>query len=162
MTPCEHSCGETFPGAASQGLVPPSEPQPLPSACPCPTKMVRSYQRHQKRPLSAGLYLSIPWQWSPGHLVLSLQTTLVRLDWRSPFNSSKICTCSCCFQNLQICTRSTPGCSWPGHTWCTNSSLAETALWSQSLFSIYKGNNQLRFEISSHFCQADPQPPSFG
>lgn len=37
-----------------------------------------------------------------------------------------------CFENLQPCTWYTPGCSRPGHS-CTNSSLAEPALWSHTV-----------------------------
>lgn len=121
-TPCEHfAVGK------------PSLEHPL-CPSPCPTEMVRSYQRHQKRPLSAGLFPSIPPQWSAGHLFISPQTTLAPLDPGFPFNSSKTWTCSCCFQNLQPCTQCTPGCSQPGHTWCTNSSLAEPALWSHTVW----------------------------
>lgn len=81
----------------------------------CPTRMVRSYQSTRRSP-SVQDYIHL----SMAVVCLPFGLTTTDLDPRSPLNSSEICACSCCFQNLQLCTWCTSGCSWPGHSWCTN------------------------------------------
>lgn len=114
--------------------MPPPVPQPLPSVCPCP---LRSCQRHQKGSLSADCI----------HLchgvVISPQTSLVTLDPRSPLPAQRSVPVLAAFRTF----------SFVLDAHLVHQQLNQPC--DHSLFSIYKGNNQARFNISSHLCQAD-------
>lgn len=133
VTPCEHYCWQTSPGVVSPGP-PPARRAPARCLPLSPAKTMRSYRDTRKRRDLSGA------RWLCNHLshLSSLVVILFcyneppwyHLTQHLPRIASKIGTCACCFQTLQLCTRVTGLTSTP---WLVQAGLntpdAETGCW---------------------------------
>lgn len=121
-TPCEHCCGQTFPGAATQGLVPPPVPQPLPSVCPCPLRWwgaTRGTRRGPSVQIVSTYAMAV---------VISPQTTLLPLDPRSPSPAQRSVPVVAAFRTFSFVL--------DAHLGTPGAPTAEPALWSQFVYHL--------------------------
>ena len=150
MTPCECCCWQTFTGVGSLHT---PRPCPMPASVSCQDHEELQEGTRKRQCLSDAWLSCNHLSHFNGLLVISFchhKPPWYHLTQPLLLIASKICTCSCCYQTLQLCTQATGLVSAPQlvHTWHRNRLLAEPTL-TQWLYTICfppRSKFQPRFE----------------